>query len=346
MAQQDVIRYAIAAGVAAGLWALGWLLARFVLAWLAHLVHRTRTDLDELVLAALRPQVPVWFLILGVVIALRVAGLDAGVRARVDRLAGVALILSATFAVAGFLGRLVAARAAAIAGAVPATTLTQNAVRIGVVLLGVMVALGNLGVAITPVLTALGVGSLAVALALQPTLANLFAGFHISLARHVRVGDYVELEGGQAGFVEDISWRATLIRELPNNLVVVPNAKLSEIIVRNFTLPDPEMSVVVPCGVSYGSDLAQVERVVVEEAREVQRTVEGAIATHEPFVRFHTFGDSSIDFSVILRVNVIGARFLAQSVLIQRLHRRFAAEGIEIPFPQRVVHPAPPASDA
>jgi small-conductance mechanosensitive channel len=214
-----------------------------------------------------------------------------------------------------------------------------------VVLLGALVALSNLGVSVTPVLTALGVGSLAVALALQPTLTNLFAGFQITLARQVRIGDYVELEGGQAGFVQDISWRSTLIRELADNLVVVPNARLAEIIVRNFTLPDAEMSVVVPCAVAYGSNLDHVERVVIEAAREVQRSVPGAVRGFEPLVRYHTFGESSIGLSIVIRVDDIAARSVAQSEVLKRLHTRFAAEGIEIPLPQRVVRTVRAAAD-
>ena len=206
--------------------------------------------------------------------------------------------------------------------------------------LGALIVLSNLGIAITPLLTALGVGSLAVALALQPTLSNLFAGFQIALARQIRVGDFVELETGQQGYVTDIGWRSTQIRELPSNLVIVPNARIAEIIVRNYALPENEQSALVQVGVSYSSDLDRVEAVTIEVAREVQRTVSGALSEFEPFIRYHTFGDSAIGFSVILRVREFTDRYLVTHEFVKRLHRRYAAEGIEIPFPQRVVHNA------
>ena len=116
-------------------------------------------------------------------------------------------------------------------------------------------------------------GGLAVALALQDTLANLFAGFYVTLARQIRVGDYVRLETGEEGYLVDIAWRATRIRMLPNNTVVVPNAKLAQAIVINYHLPDKELAVLVDLGVDYDSDLEHVERVTCDVAREVMRSV-------------------------------------------------------------------------
>jgi small-conductance mechanosensitive channel len=138
--------------------------------------------------------------------------------------------------------------------------------------------------------------------------------------------------------VQDIGWRATRIRELPNNIVIVPNSRLADMVLVNYAMPEPEQAALVQLGVAYGSDLARVERVTVEVAREVLQQVEGGVAGFEPFIRYHTFGDSSIDFSVILRVRGFVDRFLLVHEFIKRLHRRYGLEGIEIPFPQRSVH--------
>jgi small-conductance mechanosensitive channel len=338
MTNEILVRWLVGIGLVAGTWAIGWLFRRFALGRLAQLVRRTPTDLDEMLLDAVRPHVPVWFLLGGLVVGSRYVEPDAARLAIVDKVSVAAIVLSLTLAAASFLGRLVARRAASWPDTLPSTTLVQNAVRLVVVGLGVLIVLSDLGIAITPLLTALGVGSLAVALALQPTLSNLFAGFYISLARQIRVGDYVELETGQQGYVVDIGWRSTQIRELPNNVVVVPNARVAEIIVKNYALPVTEQSALVQVGVSYASDLEKVERVTIEVAREVQRTVAGAQPDFEPFIRFHTFGDSSIGFSVILRVKEFTDRYLVTHEFVKRLHARYAAEGIEIPFPQRVVH--------
>ncbi len=247
-------------------------------------------------------------------------------------------IISVTMALATFLSRVVAARSSDLPHVAATTSLAQTTVRIVVIGLGALVVISNLGIAITPVLTALGVGSLAVALALQPTLANLFAGFHITLARKIRIGDYIELESGEKGYVEDIDWRSTTIRQLANNLVVVPNSRIADIIVTNYALPSDEQSCIVQVGVSYGSNLQEVEDVTIATARTVQQDVEGAVANHEPFIRYHTYGDSSINFSVILRVRTFVDRYLVTHEFVKRLHVAYDKANIEIPFPQRVVH--------
>jgi len=187
-------------------------------------------------------------------------------------------------------------------------------------------------------LTALGVGSLAVALALQDTLANLFAGFYIILARQIRSGDYVQLDSGQEGYVTDIGWRSCTIRQLAGNLIVVPNLKLSQAIVINYNQPEKDLAVLVQAGVGYEMDLARVERVTVEVAAEVMREVAGGVPEFEPFIRYHTFGDSRIQFSVIMRGREFVDRFLIMHEFIKRLHSRYQKEGIAIPYPQRVVH--------
>ena len=201
--------------------------------------------------------------------------------------------------------------------------------------------LANLGLSITPLLTALGVGSLAVALALQPTLSTLFAGILLAIGRPIRVGDFVELETGTKGVVTDIGWRATRIRELPNNLIVVPNSRIVEMILINYNLPEPEQAALVQVGVAYGSDLERVERVTCEVGHAVLEDVAGGVSGFEPFIRYHTFGDSSIEFTVILRIQQFADRYLVAHEFIKRLKARYEREGIEIPFPQRVVHGLP-----
>lgn len=338
MSQEQMLHWATAAAIAVAIWLVGWVVRRYAFSMFVRLSHHSPTDLDDLLLAALRPHIPIWFLLLGITVGLRYAAPGANVMVVSDKVVFAAFLVSVTLAVASFLTRVVENRANRWPGTLPATTLTQNAVRIAVIGIGALVVLGNLGIAIAPLLTALGVGSLAVALALQPTLSNLFAGIYITMARQIRIGDFVELESGQQGYVEDIGWRSTQIRELPNNLFIVPNARIAEIIVKNFSLPENEQAALVQVGVSYGSDLARVEQVTIDTAREVQRTVPGAATEFDPFIRYHTFGESSINFTVILRVKEYVDRHLVTHEFVKCLQRNYAEAGIEIPFPQRVVH--------
>lgn len=331
-------QYGIGFGIAVGVWLFGWVFTRLVLPRIAHAVMRSRTHVDDLLVAAIRPHIPLWFLGAGIAIAIRYLDASPELTRWIDLGVRAGVLLSATLALASFLSHLVTSDATPWLAALPSTGLVQGTVRIVVIALGGLVVLTNMGVAITPILTALGVGSLAVALALQPTLTNLFAGFYITLARQVRVGDFVELESGQKGFVTDIGWRTTTIRALPNNLIILPNSKISEIIVTNYSLPEEQLATIVPVGVSYGSDLERVERVAIEVGAELQKSLDGAVPDHEPIVRYNSFADSSINFNVILRARTLVDGFLLQHEFIKRLHERFDEEGIEIPFPQRVVH--------
>jgi len=325
-------------GMVAVAGALGYLARVLVVQRLARLSARTATDLDDLVVASVRKQVPFWFVLGGIALAARAAPIgDESVRLAC-RLAAAVFFLSLSFSAAGLIGGLVDRAARNASGNFAATSLSRNVLRAVVLVVGILLVLVNLGVEITPLLTALGVGSLAVALALQPTLSNLFAGLHITLAKPVRVGDFVELEGGVQGFVADIGWRATKVRELSNNVIVVPNARISEMVLKNYALPEPEQSVVIQVGVSYGSDLRHVQRVTCEVGRQVLAEVEGGVGSFEPFIRYHTFGDSAIGLSVILRVKQFIDRYLVTHEFLMRLKERFDREGIEIPFPQRVLH--------
>ncbi len=212
-----------------------------------------------------------------------------------------------------------------------------NLVRTVIFAVGIMIALQSLGVSIQPLLTALGITGLAVALALQSTLSNFFSGLHIIASKRIRPGDYIRLENDMEGFVTDINWRSTTLQQLTNNMVIIPNNKLADAIVINTYMPGLQSSVSIETGVSYDSDLEHVERVVLETAREIIRTIDSCQKDYEPLLRFHTFGDSSINFTVFLRVNDFPDQYHVKSEYIKLLHRRFKEEGIEIPYPIRTL---------
>lgn len=287
-----------------------------------------------------RARLPFWGLLTGVWLASGYWPLTPEGRLFVERALFAAGALSITLAVARVASILVDTWGAALAPGLPVTSLTQNIIWSLVFVTGALVILNGLGLSITPMLTALGVGGLAVALALQEPLSNFFAGFFVSLAGQIRVGDHITLDTGQEGYVVDFSWRSTRIRMLANNLIVVPNSRLAQAIVVNHHLPAHDLAVLVEVGVDYASDLAHVERVVAEVGRAVMRDVEGGVPAFEPFVRFHTFGESSVDFTVILRAGEFTGQYLVKHEFVKRLHARFRAEGIVIPFPIRTVHNA------
>ena len=315
----------------------GLIAKRVVCRRLIALARRTDGRWDEAIVAEIERRVPFWSLLLGTYLAAGFWTLPPNVRTALNGALFVLIIGSLTFLCAGLLAGLARQYGQAFQDALPVTTLTENVVRIAVMAVGFLIILNGLGLSITPILTALGVGGLAVALALQDTLANLFAGFYVTVARQIRVGDYIRLETGEEGYLVDIAWRAARIRMLPNNTVLVPNAKLAQAIVINYHLPDKELAVLVNLGVDYDSDLEHVERVTCDVARDVMRTVPGAVAEFEPFIRYHTFGESSIDFTVILRAGEFVDQYLVKHEFVKRLHQRYQQEGITIPFPIRTL---------
>ena len=316
---------------------VGLLVQRTVLPRLARAAARTRMTADDIVIAALRGPVVLWFTMLGLYLAAEVAELPRPLAQTIPRLLVVMIMVSVTWAMSRVAGNVVAARARTDSAALPSVNLVTNLAKGAVLGLGALVILQTLGVSITPLLTALGVGGLAVGLALQDTLANLFAGIHILLSRQVRPGDFIRLGSWQEGYVQDVTWRYTTIRQLANNLTIVPNTQLASAVTANFSLPDPQQAVALDVGVSYDSDLRKVELVTVEVGREVMQQVEGGVPDFVPFIRYHSFGDSAVQFTVILRGREYESQYLIKHEFIKRLHRRYREEGIEIPYPIRTV---------
>ncbi len=216
--------------------------------------------------------------------------------------------------------------------------IARGFVRVIVIGLGLLILLDSFGVSITPVLASLGVGSLAVALALQPTLENFFSGIQLITDKPIKVGHFVKLESGEEGYVHKIGWRSTWVRMLPNNVVVIPNKVIVNAKVINYYYPQKEMSALVQVGVHYDSDLEHVERVTIEVGRETLKEVQGGVEDFDPFIRYHTFDDFSINFSVILRVKEFVDNYLVKHEFIKRLHKRYAEEGITIPYPIRAIN--------
>lgn len=219
-----------------------------------------------------------------------------------------------------------------------ALSIFNNIIRIIIFIIGALSVLKLFGVEITPLLAAVGVSGLAVSLALQDTLTNLFSGIQIILSNQILPGNYVRLSSGEEGYVADINWRTTKIRQLANNMVIIPNSMLTSAILTNYDDPAKELSILLDVGVSYESDLERVEEVTIAVAKEIMQEIEGAVPDNEPFIRYNAFQDFSINFTVILRGQEFVSQYLIKHEFIKRLHRRYKEEGIEIPFPIRTIY--------
>ncbi len=301
--------------------------------------ERTTTKVDDLIIRSIKAPSVFWAVALGAYLGVEVSDIPARYALPIGKTIHVLIIFSVTIALAKLSGKALNQYVKNSNLPIPTTGLANGVMQSAIYGIGILIILSLLGISIAPLVAALGVGGLAVALALQDTLANLFAGIHVLTEKSVRVGDFIKLETGQEGYVYDITWRTTRIRMLPNNIVVIPNSKFAQSVVTNYYLPEKRMSLHIPISVSYACDPEQVERVLVEEAKEGAKSIPGLLGEPEPFVRFIPgFGESSLDFTLICQVREFVDQYLAQHELRKRIFKRFKAEGIEIPFPQRTVH--------
>lgn len=319
-----------------------WLVAMY---WIKRLVFnairkhaaRSESKIDDILVYAMSAPLGALIWTSAFLILVRVMPLTAGW----DQALSILMIMSAILAIVLFVDRLTRGLLDYYEGRTDfvrsSRSLVQGSVRVVVLALGIFIVLDTLGVSITPLVASLGVGSLAVALALQDTLGNFFAGVQVVIDKPVQVGHFVRLETGEEGYVVKVGWRSTWIRMLPNNMVVVPNSKLVNGLILNYHMPEPEMSTLVQVGVHYNSDLEHVERVTIDVAKQVLADVEGGVTSFEPFIRYHTFGESSINFTVILRTREFVNRYLITHEFVKRLHKRYKEEGIVIPFPIRTL---------
>lgn len=234
---------------------------------------------------------------------------------------------------------------AKIMKALPDTSIFENLIRLAVYVFGGIMLLQTLGISVVPLITALGVGGLAISLALQDTLANLFAGIQMILARQIRVGNTVQLENGLSGRVEDIGWRTTMLKQLSGNLVILPNSKMASSIIVNYNNPHPDLTIALQVAIPLEADLEQVEQVALKTAQAVGEKLlseKSGLSKKQselkPLVRFVSYGDSWINMSVQLPFLVAMDGGLVKHELFKALHASLLKEKVTLPFPQQVLH--------
>jgi len=308
---------------------VGWVLERIVLARLRALAARTPTPTDDIVLRALRWMPISWLTLAGCYSALRYLAISAEGLAVVHKVIIVLVIFSFTVVAARIAGSLAGIYSRKAVGAERSVSIFVNAIRLSVYLIGLLVTLQWVGVSIAPMLTALGVGGLAVALALQDTLSNLFAGLQIVAVRKVKIGQYIKLDTGQEGYISDITWRYTEILSPGSNTILVPNAKLANAIVTNFYSPQKELYAALDVTVKFGSDLDKVERLSLEVAKEAGSAVAGTVPDVPASVTFSQLTDLGVRYTISLRIQEYRYQYSLKHELIKRLQQRFENEGIQ-----------------
>ena len=338
--QDQLEETAIALAIFAGGIVVAWFASRVIGRVVQLATHATETDLDDAIVAEVRTPVVLMLVVHAAYIALRTLSyLDdhTGTLRRLWAAASLFVFVWLLWRVIGALFTWYAGRAGEGSEAFRQKTLpiVRRIVRVTIMLVGAVLVLDQLGIAISPLLAGLGIGGLALALAAQPILANIFAGSYVLSDGSISVGDFLEIEGGPTGWVDDIGWRATRLRTFDNNLIVIPNSTLAESTVTNFDTQDPPVGVPMVCGVAYEEDLERVEAVALEVLAQIVAEREEADPGYPPLVRFQGFGDSNIDFLMKLQARNRRDRGRVAHEIVKRIHTRFNAEGITINYPAR-----------
>jgi small-conductance mechanosensitive channel len=323
------------------LWiAITWTIKKAVFSRLEKLSQRTQTRIDDLIIGSINFPLNLMLLVWGVMFTVRFLAPTPAPSWVGSVLSGakVLSIAAGVLFVDLLLVNVVRLYAARVDVIKSSESFLVSLVHLVIWTLGILVTLDSLGVSVTPILASLGIGSLAVALALQPTFENVFSGFQIFLDKPVMPGHYIRLETGEEGFVEKIGWRTSWLRQGTNNTVILPNKQLVNGRILNYNYPSPELVVTIELGVHYNSDLEHVEGAIVEVGQSVMRKEDGGVADWKPIVRFHTLGDSSIDCTAVLRATSFAKVGDVKHAFIKALTKRFAAEKIVIPYPVRALN--------
>lgn len=306
--------------------------------WLKKIAEKTKTDIDDLILKAVTKPFYVLVILAGIYFGLKSLSFLKPYFSSIEKVFFVGFVLLISLMVVRVLSIFTSRWLKVQKKYEKTPKLVNTLLTLGIYLIALLLILEYFNIKITPLIATFGIGGLVVGLALQNTISNFFAGLYVISERGINVGDFLELDNGISGWVEDVGWRSTRIRTLPNTIVIIPNSKLAESVIINQSLPEKQMSAVVECGVAYTSDLERVEKITLEVARKIQKEVPGAVRTFEPFMRYHTFGDSNINFSVILRVEKPGDRYLVIHEFIKALKKRYDEERIEISWPVRKIY--------
>jgi len=304
---------------------------------------RTKTDIDDRVLKILRKPVFILIIVFGLVTSFSILPLSDGEVRLVFQFYGIVLISVLTFMVYKIfkevlilLGRRISAKTKSEVDDVLIPVIDKIG---GIVILifGAIGIVNYLGYDITFLLAGVGVFGLVIAFAAQDALSNFFSGIFLLLDRPFSEGDYITLPSGEICRVEKIGIRSTRLYEVfENDYIILPNNKLVSDKIVNMNEPDDQGKAKVEVGAAYGSDVEKVEKILLEVATAHPNVLNET--GKAPVVRFLKFGDSSLDFGLYLWVDNIMNKWRVAHDLRKQVYRRFAEEGIEIPFPQRTIY--------
>jgi small-conductance mechanosensitive channel len=321
---------------------------------IGHFAKKTKSDLDDRLLAATRRHVYLLIYVFGATVLfnfIQSLYVETVGEKTFEVIDGITYSLGVLI-VAGLIIRIISTSLLWYGETIAAKTestvddeivpLLNRVARIVVFSLAALIVLDHFKIDVKGLIAVLGVGSLAIALAAQDTVANMIAGFVIMVDRPFRVGDRLRLTDGTIVIVHQVGIRSTRLLTLQNSMIISPNSELTKREIHNLSYPSEDIQVRVSVGVAYGTDIAKVRAIVLDEATRHPKVLKNP----PPSFSFDQFGSSSLDISLFCRVAHTSDQFVVGSEMRERLLNRFRAERIQIPFPHLVITKDEPGSDS
>ena len=308
--------------------AVGFIIEKVIIRLIRAFMAKTKWQKDNAITGSIRGFGASFFLCLGLYTVLMQSKLEQNVYDMLRAILTVLIILLVTSAASRITVAVVRLYQGRYKGMLSSISIFTNIAKLLIFTIGFLIILQTLGISITPILTALGVGGLAVALALKDSLANLFAGLHIIASHQLKAGDYIKVSPDAEGHVMDINWRSTILKTMAHNEVIIPNAKVAEAIITNYSRPRDEIAVSVSVPVSYANDFAQVQKTALGVARGVASAHPSAVASAEPSAKFAAFNETSASLNVSVRCKNFAEQSALKDELLKELHHKFTQEKI------------------
>ncbi len=326
------------------IWALIVVIAYLIF---EHLIHRwtkkTKTKLDDIIFKIIRSPILILLILYGIISSLEVLDLPKNVIGYIEQIYFIILIFVATWVVFKlfkdiliYYGKIYAEKTESQIDDILIPVIEKVGAII-IVLAAVAILLTYTGIDLTMLAVGSIVISMVIAFALQDTLSNFFSGIYILTDRPFKVDDLILLESGEVCRIEHIGMRSTrLYNTLAHTMIIMPNNKLANDKIVNYTEPDTKFRITLPVGVAYGTDPDKIIKILLDIVNN-HPNVSQETEQYKHSARFTQFAESSLNFELVVWIDDVENRFKFTTEINKEIDRRFKEDDIEIPFPQRVV---------
>ncbi len=320
-----------------GSFLLGLIFETRILSSLLKKASKYPQRIDSIIITSFRGVIILWSILLGFYLSLSLPNLPVYPTLIIIIKKGLAAAFlgSLTLVVARLSVSLLRVYTTGDDGSSPLTSLFEFLTKILIFSVGILIILQSIGIAITPLLTAFGVGGVSIGLALQTTLSNLMSGINIITSKKVRPGDYIRLKTGESGYVRDVELKYTILQEITDNFLVIPNSQLLAGSFSNYNLPDKSLLIPVEININYDSDLEQVEAITLAAANEIlsqrNKKYNDINKSNDCLIRYNKFDYYGINLMVFLRVQEeeLFEHLTIKHEFLKKVHNSYKEVGIK-----------------